>query len=269
VQLKKINITKIAKRLVIAYVVIGVALYFLQTLFLFHPQKVDKNYKYNFKDAYTENFISAQGDSIHLVKFSALTLPTKGLLIYYHGNMKNVGHYGNFVNIFTKNGYEVWMPDYPSFGKSTGNITEPKLFALADTILKNARLAFADSNIILYGKSFGTGLASYSAQQLPCKALVLETPYKSIPSLFSSYAPIYPCSFLAKYNLPNFKYIQQAKAPVTIFHGTKDGVIPYRNAVQLKKNLKLADSFITVEGADHKNINTTQQYLTVMEKILK
>ena len=32
---------------------------------------------------------------------------------------------------FHNKGYEVWMPDYPDYGKSTGERTEQKLYSLA------------------------------------------------------------------------------------------------------------------------------------------
>jgi uncharacterized protein len=263
------KILKLVRYLFVAYIIIGILLYFLQEKFLFHPTPVATKFNYNFKHAYAEIYLPVMGDSIHLVKFNSVTPVKKGLVLYFHGNMKNVGHYADFVSIFIENGYEVWMPDYPSFGKSTGKINEKKLWVLADSIKTLAQRSFADSNIILYGKSLGTGLASYAAQIIYCKKVILETPYYSIPSLFNCYAPIYPCDFLSIYRLPSYKYIQQAKMPVTIFHGTKDGVVPYRNAKRFINILKPKDTFITVTGADHKNINSTEEYLQNMEKLLR
>jgi uncharacterized protein len=266
---KKINYKKIIKRLAIAYVAIGIALYFLQTLFLFHPQKISKQTSFNFSNPFTEEFITVNQDSINLVKFKSITDSTKGVVLYFHGNLKNITHYAEFVNVFTKNSYEVWMPDYPSFGKSSGKLSEQKMYDLAVAIKKLALQKFDSSKTIVYGKSLGTGVASYIAQNYTAKQLILETPYNSIPSLFSSYAPIYPCNWLSKYKIPTNQFLKNVHIPITIFHGTDDWVIPYKNARKLLPVLKNSDQFITVEGANHKDINNTSIYLTEMDRLLQ
>ena len=147
------------------------------------------------------------------------------------------------------------MADYPGFGKSTGERTEQKMYEQALQVQKMAAAKYSSDSIILYGKSFGTGIATYVASESNNQRLILETPYYSIPSLFSTYAPIYPTGTMSHYKIPTFTYLQDVNYPVTIFHGTHDGVIPYRNAKRLIQHLKPADEFITVEKGTHHNLN--------------
>jgi uncharacterized protein len=261
---------KAIKYFLYCYIFIGVGLYFLQDFFLFHPTKLASNYAFNFNaDFKEETIIDKENDTICLVKFSPTTAIKKGIVIYYHGNMENINHYASFVKPFTNKGYEVWMQDYPSFGKSTGKITEQKLYMQATQVAAIASKEMNSDSIILYGKSLGTGVAAYVASNVHAKKLILETPYYSIPSMFACYAFIYPTNMLSKYTIPTNVYLQKVKYPITIFHGTKDGVIPYSNAKKLQQYLKPADKFITIEGADHININNTKLYFQSLDSLLQ
>lgn len=263
-------VLKWVKIIFFAYLFIGVALYFLQDFFLFHPIKLAPNYKFDFKIPNEELVaIDEENDSISYVKFLSQIKEKKGIVIYYHGNMENINHYINFVQPFTKNGYEVWMQDYPSFGKSTGKLSEQKLYIQALQIAKLANKQIGNDSLIIYGKSLGTGIASYVASQMKSKILLLETPYYSIPSLFANYAFMYPTQVLCKYKIYTYQYLQKVNCPIIIFHGTKDEIIPYSNAAKLKMFLKPTDKFITVQDATHININSTKKYFEEIDSLLK
>ncbi len=257
------------KAIVAIYVVIGLGLYFFQEKFLFHPQSIPSSYKFKFDLPFEElNIPFNKTDTMNLIKFLPSDSIRKGIVIYYHGNMSNINHYSDYVKPFTKKGYEVWMEDYPSFGKSTGIINEAKLYAQAMQVKKMADAVVAEDSILIYGKSIGTGIAAYVASNSKVKLLILETPYFSIPSLFETYSFIYPTNFLSKYKIPTYEYLQKTKTAIIIFHGTNDGVIPYSNAKKLSKFLKPQDKFITIPNATHQNINRTKIYLNYIDSLL-
>jgi len=244
------------------YVVGGVVLYFLQDLIIFHPKKLRLNHSFNFNQPFKEINISPDGQrNLNIVQF----LPekkAKGIVLYFHGNMTNIERYARFALYFTRNDYEVWMVDYPGYGKTTGRRSEKTMYADALSFYKLAMEKTTAENIIIYGKSLGTGVASYLASSKPCKTLVLETPYYSMTSMSQTYVPIYPARLL-RYTFPTNEYLKVAKVPVIIFHGTGDEVIPY------KQSLKLKDEFpgielITVPKGKHNNL---YQYPAVTQKL--
>jgi uncharacterized protein len=265
----KKKIFRWVKILLLLYASIGIALFYLQEKFLFHPTKLASDYTFKFDGKFEEiRMPFNETDTLSLVKFFPTDSIRKGIVIYYHGNMNNVEHYAAYTKPFTKLGYEVWVQDYPGFGKSTGEITEKKLYDQALQVKKMVDVKFGNDSIIIYGKSLGTGIAAYIASNTKAKMLILETPYYSIPALFSCYAPIYPSSSMANYKIPTNEYLQDVKYPIVIFHGTKDGVIPYRSASKLKAFLKPTDTFITVPDATHKNINGTDIYYAAIDSLL-
>ena len=266
--MKKKRIFFILKLVIIIYCSIGIALYYFQDKLLFHPKSLQADHKFSFKIPFTEiNIPVNETDTINMVKFLPAVTP-KGLVLYFHGNMENVEHYEYCVPAFTDKGYEVWMPDYPGFGKSTGVRNEKKLYDLAWLVKKMAMTKYHSDSIIIYGKSLGTGIAAYAASGSNCKELILETPYYSIPDLFHHYAFIYPTSAMANYQIPTWKFLEDVKAPVIIFHGDADRTIPYSCAEKLKKSLKPTDRFFTIENGGHNNLAKTSLYKKVMDSLL-
>ena len=257
------------KIIVLIYCIIGIALFYLQEKFLFHPEKLSNAYVYHFKVPFEEvNIPINNTDTVNMIKFFPADSVREGVVVYFHGNMENIERYAKFADNFTKHGYEVWMPDYPGFGKSTGERTERKMYEQALQVQKMAAAKYGKDSIMIYGKSLGTGIAAYVASQSNNKRLILETPYYSIPSLFSCYAPIYPTGNMINYKIPTHKFLSDVNYTVSIFHGTDDGVIPYRNAARLKKILKPTDEFITIERGTHNNLNGFEHYTKKIDSLL-
>ena len=187
---------------IVVYLLCGIALYLLQDRFLFHPVALKRNSPYHFSAPNREiNVAADESSNMNVVQFLTNDSLPKGVVLYFHGNRKNIGWYADYASNFTKNGFEVWMVDYPGFGKSTGRLTEQKLYDDAMQLYIMARSKFPADSIILYGKSLGTGIASWLAARRSCKQLILETPYYSMTSLVQYYLPIYPVNTLLKYKL--------------------------------------------------------------------
>lgn len=257
------------KIILVLYGLVGIGIYYLQDYVLFRPQKMDRNLAYDFSMPHRELNIPFDGQTnINIVKFTATAAP-KGVVLYFHGNRSNISRYAKFAPNFTKNGYEVWMIDYPGYGKSTGPLTEQRLYDFAEQLYKLAAARFVKDSIVIYGKSLGSGIATWLASRKNCKQLILETPYYSITSLCQRYFPIYPLGRMIHYKIPAYQYLQQVIVPVTIIHGTSDWVITYSNASRLKPFLKPADKFITIEGGGHNNLNDYPLFRQALDSLLK
>jgi uncharacterized protein len=240
---------------VAVYILGGIAIYFLQDYFLFHPSPMKRDEKFSFTQPHKEVNIPINKESnLNVIQFTTQDSLPKGVVLYFHGNKKNISWYARFAPYFTKHNYEVWMIDYPGYGKSTGNFNEQTLYNWAEQLYKLARSRFAADSIIIYGKSLGTCIATQLASTKNSKRLILETPYYSITSLARRYLFMYPVDWLFKYKLTEAAFLKKVEVPVTLIHGTDDGVIPYSNASGLKESLKTGDEFVTIEGGSHNDL---------------
>ncbi len=231
------------------------------------PVSIDSNYA--FPNPYREVNIPYAADvNMNVIQFTTKDSVPKGVVLYFHGNKQNIGHYANQAPAFTRNGYEVWMIDYPGYGKSSGTLTEQGLYDWALTLYKLARARYTPDSIVLYGRSMGSGIATQLASIRDCKYLLLEAPYYSFPSIMSSYLPIYPYERLIRLKIPTWQYMQKVTAPVTIFHGTNDGVIRISNARRLQPYLKPNDRFIEIEGGSHNDLSAFKPYQQALDSLL-
>lgn len=264
---KLIRWTKI---IVTVYVLLGIALYFFQDYILFHPVSLKKSHRYAFQEPHREVNIPINASSnLNVVQFTTSDTVARGLVLYFHGNKKNISWYEKYTPFFTRKGYEVWMIDYPGFGKSTGKLTEENLYKWAGIVYQFANSKFSADQIILYGKSMGTGIAAYLASKKDCKRVILETPYYDFPAVVRHYLPIYPVYLMLHYQIPTHTFLTRIKAPVTIFHGTDDGIVTYGNSLRLEKIFKPGDELITIKGGSHNDLFNYPETISKLNALLK
>ena len=254
---------------VVIYVLIGMLLYFFQEKILFRPQKLALEHQYNFSIPYKEiNLRVTDSRNLGIVQFTVPDSLCKGVVLYFHGNRRNIERYAPYATQFTRNNYEIWMMDYPGYGKSNGERSEQGFYDDAMEFYKMARARFSKDSIIIYGKSMGTGIAAQLASQKDCKRLILETPYYDFPSVIQHYFPIYPMDMLLHYKLPTHEYLERVAAPITILHGTDDGVITHSNAERLIPYLRKTDEFISIKKGSHNDLFEFPQCTKKLDSLL-
>ncbi len=236
---------------------------------MLHPTLLPPDYQFKFNIPFQEvNIPLTAKENLSLVRFFPYDSTRKGVVLYFHGNRDNIIRYAKYAPNFTKHGYEVWITDYPGYGKTTGTFTEKNVYMQAKEVYKLANSKFGKDSIIVYGKSLGSGIAAYLASKKRCKRLILETPYYSITDLFSNYTPIYPVKNMTHFKFPTGEYLGEVNIPVTIFHGKEDGVIPYSCAAKLKKVLKPGDEFITIDKGSHNDLDDFPLFQEKLDSIL-
>ncbi|MGX5820826.1 alpha/beta hydrolase [Chitinophaga lutea] len=261
------SLRKIALWAIGIYLVAGIVLYFVQNKLIFHPEVLPANYQYKFDIPFQEMLIPLNKKT----KLSAVLFTAerpRGMVLYFHGNAHNINRYAKYMPAFTARGYDVLMMDYREFGKSTGRLTEQAMYDDALLMYKVARTRFAPWQIVIYGKSLGTGVAAELASVRDCRRLILETPYYSLSDVAAEAAPIYPYNLIMDFKLPTYLYLPKVTAPVTIFHGTEDDTVPYSSGEKLAPLLKKGDEFITVPGGEHNNLSEYPLFRQKLDSVL-
>ncbi len=242
--------------------------YTLQEKMIFLPDQLPEDYTYSFEDPFEELFLDTpDGGRLNALHFT-IDDP-KGLILYFHGNAGDLSRWGHIGASFTQFGYEVLIMDYRGYGKSVGERTEDILYQDAQLFYELAKERFEEKDIILYGRSLGTGIASFIASKNAPKKLILETPYFSLVDVAKGRFPFLPVGYLMKYKLPSHTYLQEVKAPIRIFHGTNDRVVPYKSGKKLFESISNPDKVIyTVPEGEHNNLEGFKVYQDGIEKEL-
>ena len=95
----------------------------------------------------------------------------------------------------------------------------------AITWLKN--LGLLDEDIIIYGESLGTGMATELAQNNNYAGLILETPFTSMIEAAKNFYPYIPVGLLLKDKYKNDKKILDINIPLLVMHGEADQIVPF------------------------------------------
>ncbi len=248
---------------------IGTLLYFLQEKMLFHPTVLSQDFKFEFSHPFEELYFNTDNNAvINALHFKAEN--PKGVILYFHGNAGDLSRWGIITEFFVKKQYDVLVMDYRTFGKSTGKLSEAALYNDSEYCYNYLKEYYSENDITIYGRSLGTGIATYIASKNKPKQLILETPYHSITDVAKSKFPIFPVKYIVKYKLPSYQFITQVECPIFIFHGTNDEVIPYKSAQNLFNIAPMSQTtFTTIEGGHHGDLVSFETYHEQIKNILK
>jgi len=251
------------------YIAISIALYYIQDYVLFKPEKLSKDFKFDYENQKTKeyNLETRDGAVINGVRFFPKGR-SRGVVLYLKGNSKSIKGWGKFAVDFTRHGYDVLMVDYRGFGKSTGKRSQKALKRDLQHIYNKLKDMTTEDNIILYGRSLGSGFATKLASINNPKMLILDAPYYSLTKVTSRYMPFMPLSILLKYPLPTYKWLKYVACPIHIIHGTHDKLIPYKSSVKLAQINPDLTTLHTVINGGHKNLNTFESYHKMLDDIL-
>lgn len=262
------RLKKLAIFLLGLYILSTLMLYFFQEKLIFLPSKLAQDYTYSFAYPHEEfNLKTADGAILNGLHFK--NVAPKGVLLYFHGNAGDLSRWGEIALYFVEKQYDVVIMDYRTYGKSTGKLSPEVLFTDAQLFYDYTLDQYPESDITLYGRSLGTGIATELASKNKPKQLILETPFYSLLDVAKGMFPILPVSLFLKYTFPSFEYIQKVSCPISIFHGTQDSVVPYASGQKLFQTIpEDKASFFTITGGDHNNLISFSEYHEGIAKVL-
>lgn len=226
---------------------------------IFRPTKLSQAYVFSFEKPFDEFYLkTAPNVKINIIRLKS-EIP-KGAIIYFHGNKDNLQRWGEIASHLTDFEYDVFVMDYRGYGKSTGHPSEAGILSDAEAIFTQLKAKYNYSMWIFYGRSMGSGVASYLTSKYDPDGLILETPYYSMEDLISYY--FFPYRWYdQRISFLSYKYLQQSNCPVLILHGTADCVIPVEQGEKLFHSVGQSRAImVKIEGGTHKNLGEYQDY---------
>lgn len=173
----------------------------------------------------------------------------KPVILYYKGNSGSFSEEHERFETWAGEGYGFLSFDYRGFPMSPGEITEQHV--LDDATAAFDWLQAKGQPIVIWGRSLGTGPATYVASTREADALLLETPFLSAVTVAFERYPFLPVSLLMDDQYPVDTWIKTVDEPVFIAHGTADQTIDVSNGERLYKLVPHKYDLWIVDGADH------------------
>lgn len=184
---------------------------------------------------------------------SAVYLPNpraRFTVLFSHGNAEDLHTLAPFLQQLYQHGFAVLAYDYPGYGNSTGKPSEANTYQaiLAAYQYLTTELSVSPENIIIYGRSLGSGPSTELAANQRCAGLILESPFVSAYRVYT-YWPLYPFD-----QYQNLHKIPHVRSPILLIHGTHDSVIPVWHGYKLFAAAKSPKQAYWVENASHNNV---------------
>lgn len=259
--------------MIIVYIITGIAVlsilaYFLQEKFIFKPEKLRADFRFQYDNPFEELFFdTAPGVRINGLHF--FREQPKGIILYFHGNTRSIKGWAKYAKDFFRYDYDVVLVDYRGFGKSTGKRTEKDMLQDMQFIYEKLLEKHQQHDILLYGRSMGSGFAAKLAADNKPRYLILDAPYFSFEKVVGRFLPILPVRWVLRFSLRTDKWIRKVNCHTYILHGTKDRLIPIKHSEKLQQSNPDKITLIRIHGGGHNNLPTFPEYHNFIRDILK
>jgi len=230
------KIMKLKRRNFFLELIIGIAVVYLSVLILlfifqrslmYHP--LENNYFGDRLDVNVENVKIINSDNINLLGwFHKKDLKKFKTIVYFHGNAGKLENRIHKLNHFKNMDVNFLIIAWRGFSGNEGKPSEKGLYDDGNSaILWLKNLGLKESDIILYGESLGTGVATELAQNKNFAGLVLETPFTSMIEAAKNFYPYIPVGLLLRDKYKNDKKIKNINIPILVMHGEADQIVPF------------------------------------------
>jgi hypothetical protein len=183
-------------------------------------------------------------------------------VIYLGGNAEDVSQdMPDMVTAFPDK--PIYLLHYPGYGGSSGRPSQKAIFNAALTLFD--RVYAEHPNVVVIGRSLGSGVAVWIASQRPVARLVLVTPYDSLGDAAAPLYPFLPVRWLLLDKYESWRYAPQVTAPTRIIVAEDDEVIPRSSSDRLRARFKEGIvSYAVLPGAGHNTIQDSPNYWTLL-----
>lgn len=180
----------------------------------------------------------------------------KKVVLISHGNAGNISSRTALINLLLQTGASVFIYDYSGYGYSPGVPSVEQCCADADSAYDYLARAkgFNASSIVLYGESIGTGITCNLARKRQCSAVILQSGYKSLPSLAKEKMilfNVYPDIAFGGNQLDNLAFVKDKHPPLLLIHGKNDRVISPVNSEVLFQEASAPKGIVQLNDAEH------------------
>ena len=213
--------------ILVIYSSVLIILYIFQRSLMYHPD--ENNYFGDKLEVKIEKVKITTSDNIDLLGwFHKKDLKNLKTIVYFHGNAGKLENRIYKLNYFKEMDVNFLIIAWRGFSGNNGKPSEKGLYEDGKSAIRWLKnLGLLDEDIIIYGESLGTGIATELAQNNNYAGLILETPFTSMIEAAKNFYPYIPVGLLLKDKYKNDKKILNINIPLLVMHGEADQIVPF------------------------------------------
>ena len=228
---------------------------------VFHPQPLAESSR----SLIAERFPSAHSvflqakDGTRLHAWHVKGAPGAPLVVYFGGNAEEVSWM--LAQGSSKTPGAGWLlVDYRGYGSSAGKPSESALVSDALTWHDHARQALAAGQIVVFGRSLGSGVAVQLAASRPVSGVILVAPFDSLTNVARYHYPYLPVRWMLRHPFNSVERAPSVEAPLLCLVAERDEIIPVVHAKRLFDAWKGAKRWVELRGAGHNSTDDAPEF---------
>lgn len=190
---------------------------------------------------------------------------SKTLLIYYGGNAEELSQ--SIPDFLAMDDVATLLVNYRGYGLSEGRPNERDL--VADAIAIHDQVRDNHEQVVLVGRSLGSGIATQVAAARDPDAVILITPFDSMLNVARSLYPFLPVSLLLKDRYDSITLAPHITAPALFLIAADDRVIPYERSRALCDAWGGPTTWIEFPNTGHNSLSSHPDFPTALREGVK
>ena len=213
--------------LFLVYFLVLVYLYFFQRNLIYHPN--ENNYSNDELKVNVEKIKVKTKDGIDLLGwYHEKNLKEFKTLLFFHGNAGSLENRIHKLNRFGEMKINFLIIAWRGFSGNKGKPSEKGLYEDGQSAIQwLLEKGLNEKDIIIYGESLGTGIATHLSQNKDFAGVILETPFTSMVDAAKTFYPYIPVNLLLKDKFKNEDKVKNINSPILIMHGEVDQIVPF------------------------------------------
>ncbi|TXD39441.1 alpha/beta hydrolase [Lujinxingia vulgaris] len=247
---------------------LGAMLMGWQSRLIFYPERLPQDVEFDLPLSAEEVQINTEdGENLSGVLHRAQA--SRGVILYLHGNAGSLRTWKDVTSDLVPLGYDTLVIDYRGYGKSTGRITEAGLYEDGRAAYRwLIERGYRADDVVIYGRSIGSGIASKLASEVEASALILESPFSSLVTLGRELMPWALPRLTLRFRFPNEDHLAATSLPVLLLHGSNDELIGAHHSERLADVLGARSELHLIEGGAHNDLAAFAPYHEVLAAFL-
>lgn len=247
------------------FTLICAVLYFGQERSIFFPRPNDPQLRQRYSAQRIE--IPAADATLEgwWIENPQATMPA--VVLYFGGNAEDVLYTASAASSIDAR--VVVVVNYRGYGGRTGEPSQQALYEDGLAIFDYVRARGVPAEqIVVMGRSLGSGVASMLAGARPVRAAILITPFDSLASVAAAHYPFLPVRLLLRHPFPSIDWAQRAHAPALFLAAEHDVVVPVAHARKLFEAWAGEKQFHVLPQTGHNDIEQHPDYYRLIDEFL-
>jgi len=173
------------------------------------------------------------------------------VVLVFNGNAGNRAGRASLGRGLASAGLGVLLTDYRGYGGNPGHPSEDGLAADARGAVAFLREREPDSRLVYFGESLGAAVAVELASADPPTALILRSPFTSLPAIGRVHYPWLPVGAILKDRYPSDERIGNVEVPTLVVAGNEDAIVPISQSRSIYEAAPGPKRLVVIPGADH------------------